>query len=107
MENYFIGTSVRRLEEAQATDRSVSPYAESAVYRSLGYVRRSLALPFLSLAVPFVWSERPSDFFALSPVTAPVASLALPFALSSAPSPLSWLLQTAANSSDRSTDLLG
>src|SRR5215208_3672273 len=57
-----------------------------------GYLSRSLALPSLSLAVPFVWSERPSAFFSLSPVTAPVASLALPLALSSAPSPLSWLL---------------
>src|SRR3954447_859000 len=52
----------------------------------------SLTLPFFSLAVPFVWSERPSDFLALSPVTAPAASLALPLALSSAPSPLSWPL---------------
>src|SRR5919112_6028508 len=56
------------------------------------YLSRSLALPNLSLAVPFVWSERPSDFLASSPVTAPVASLALPFALSRAPSPLSWPL---------------
>jgi hypothetical protein len=56
------------------------------------YLSRSLALPNLSLAVPFVWSERPSDFLASSPVTAPVASLALPFALSRAPSPLSWRL---------------
>ena len=56
------------------------------------YLSRSLALPTLSLAVPFVWSERPSDFLASSPVTAPVASLALPLALSRAPSPLSWLL---------------
>src|SRR3954465_7324177 len=52
----------------------------------------SLTLPFFSLAVPLVWSERPSDFLALSPVTAPAASLALPLALSSAPSPLSWPL---------------
>src|SRR5829696_8308868 len=59
---------------------------------SLGYLSRSLALPNLSLAVPFVWSARPSDFFASSSVTAPVASLALPLALASAPSPLSWLL---------------
>src|SRR5918994_7431674 len=58
----------------------------------LGYLSRSLALPSLSLAVPFVCSERPSAFFSSSPVTAPVASLALPFALSRAPSPLSWLL---------------
>src|SRR5919107_1775399 len=56
------------------------------------YLSRSLALPNLSLAVPLVWSERPSAFFSLSPVTAPAASLALPFALSRAPSPLSWLL---------------
>src|SRR5919112_5739948 len=56
------------------------------------YLSRSLALPNLFLAVPFVWSERPSDFLASSPVTAPVASLALPFALSRAPSPLSWPL---------------
>src|SRR5215213_1884363 len=56
------------------------------------YLSRSLALPNLSLAVPLVWSERPSAFFSLSPVTAPVASLAFPFALSKAPSPLSWLL---------------
>src|SRR5918993_1210265 len=52
----------------------------------LGYLSRSLALPSLSLAVPFVCSERPSAFFSLSPVTAPVASLALPFAVSTAPS---------------------
>src|SRR5215217_8441297 len=56
------------------------------------YFSRSLALPNLSLAVPLVWSARPSAFFSLSPVTAPVASLAFPFALSKAPSPLSWLL---------------
>src|SRR5215216_5256678 len=56
------------------------------------YLSRSLALPSLSLAVPFVCSERPSAFFSLSPVMAPVASLALPFAFSSAPSPLSWAL---------------
>src|ERR671916_234464 len=56
------------------------------------YLSRSLALPILSLAVPFVWSFCPSDFLASSPVTAPVASLALPFALSRVPSPLSWLL---------------
>src|SRR5215208_8441989 len=35
---------------------------------------------------------RPSAFFSLSPVRAPVASLALPFAFSKAPSPLSWAL---------------
>src|SRR3954453_12788176 len=52
----------------------------------------SLTLPFFSLTVPLVWSERPSDFLALSPVTAPAASLALPLALSSAPSLLSWPL---------------
>src|SRR5215216_96101 len=56
------------------------------------YLSRSLALPSLSLAVPLVCSVRPSAFFSLSPVTAPVASLALPFAFSSAPSPLSWAL---------------
>src|SRR5918998_1419665 len=56
------------------------------------YLKRSLTLPFLSLRVPLVWSERPSDFLVSSPVTAPAASLALPLALSSAPSPLSWLL---------------
>src|SRR5215211_5332277 len=60
--------------------------------KALYYLSRSLALPNLSLAVPLVWSARPSAFFSLSPVTAPAASLALPFALSSAPSPLSWLL---------------
>src|SRR5918993_2280454 len=58
----------------------------------LGYLSRSLALPSLSLAVPFVCSERPSAFFSLSPVTAPIASLALRFALSDAPSSLPWLL---------------
>src|SRR5919112_4274712 len=56
------------------------------------YLSKSLALPNLSLAVPFVCSERPSDFLVSSPVTAPVASLALPLALSNAPSPLSWVL---------------
>src|SRR5919199_3452091 len=52
----------------------------------------SFSLPFFSLAVPFVWSERPSDFLVLSPVTAPAASLARPLTLSIAPSPLSWPL---------------
>src|SRR5215212_487387 len=65
------------------------PFARLACW---SYLSRSLALPSLSLAVPFVWSERPSDFLASSPVKAPVASLALPFALSKAPSPLSWVL---------------
>ncbi len=54
------------------------PFARLACW---SYLSRSLALPSLSLAVPFVWSERPSDFLASSPVTAPAASLALPFAL--------------------------
>ena len=65
------------------------PFARLACW---GYLSRPFALPSLSLAVPFVWSERPSDFLASSPVTAPAASLALPFALSSAPSPLFWPL---------------
>ena len=54
------------------------PFARLACW---SYLSRSLALPSLSLAVPFVWSERPSDLLASSPVTAPAASLALPFAL--------------------------
>src|SRR5215212_7704318 len=56
------------------------------------YCAKSLAAPFLSLAVPLRWSERPSAFLPLSPVSAPPASFARPFALSTTPSPLSLLL---------------
>ncbi len=54
--------------------------------------KRSLSLPFFSLAVPLVWSERPSAFLSLLPLTAPAAYFAQPLALSSVPSFLSWLL---------------
>src|SRR5215210_256685 len=58
-------------------------------FSRLGYLKRSFSLPFFSLAVPLLWSERPSDFLVSSPVTAPAASFARPFALSIAPSLLS------------------
>src|SRR5215217_8010470 len=56
------------------------------------YCARSLAAPFLSLAVPLRWSERPSTFFSLSPLREPPASFTRPLALSTAPSALSLLL---------------
>src|SRR5215218_10786993 len=56
------------------------------------YCARSLAAPFLSLAVPLRWSERPSAFFSLSPLREPPASFTRPLALSTAPSALSLLL---------------
>src|SRR5215211_8259147 len=56
------------------------------------YCAKSLAAPFLSLAVPLRWSERPSAFLPLSPVSEPPASFARPLALSRAPSALSLLL---------------
>ena len=54
--------------------------------------KTSLILPFFSLAVPLVWSARPSAFLSLLPVREPAASFARPLAVSSAPSFLSWLL---------------
>src|SRR5215210_3224562 len=56
------------------------------------YCARSLAAPFLSLAVPLRWSERPSAFLSLSPLREPAASFTRPLALSAAPSALSRLL---------------
>ncbi len=60
--------------------------------KSSGYESRSLRLPFFSLALPFLWSERPSLFVLLSPVREPPASFIRPLALSIAPSFLSSLL---------------
>src|SRR5215216_4342169 len=60
--------------------------------RNVVYCARSLAAPFLSLALPSRWSERPSVFFSLSPLREPPASLTRPLALSTAPSALSLVL---------------
>src|SRR5829696_6291198 len=57
------------------------------------YESRSLRSPFFSLALPFLWSERPSLFLLLSPLRAPPASFMRPLALSIAPSFLSRLLR--------------
>ena len=51
-----------------------------------------MRLPIFSLALPFLWSERPSLFMLLSPVRAPPASFMRPLVLSIAPSFLSTLL---------------
>src|SRR5215203_2953839 len=56
------------------------------------YCARPLAAPFLSLALPSRWSERPSAFFSPSPLREPPASFRRPLALSIAPSALSWVL---------------
>src|SRR5918997_6113547 len=56
------------------------------------YCGRSLAAPFLSLAVPLRWSGRPSAFLSLSPLREPPASFMRPLALSTAPSAMSWRL---------------
>src|ERR671912_540985 len=56
------------------------------------YCTRSLAAPFLSLALHLRWSERPCAFFSLSPLRDPPASFTRPLALSRAPSALSLLL---------------
>jgi hypothetical protein len=56
------------------------------------YLRRSLRSPFFSLALPLLWSERPSRFLPLSPLKAPPASFTRPLALSITPSFLSSLL---------------
>src|SRR3712207_358045 len=53
--------------------------------KPFGYESRSLRLPFFSLALPFLWSERPSLFVLLSPVRAPPASFMRPLALSHRP----------------------
>ncbi len=56
------------------------------------YPSRSLRAPFFSLSLPFLWSERPSLFLALSPVRAPPASFMRPLALSIGALSLSSLL---------------
>jgi hypothetical protein len=56
---------------------------------SPGYLRRSFRWPFFFFMVPRRWSERPSAFFARSPLRAPAASFTRPLALSIAPSCLS------------------
>src|SRR5215211_3994892 len=60
--------------------------------KPIAYESRSLRLPFFSLALPFLWSERPSLFLLLSPVRAPPASFIRPLALSIAASFSSSLL---------------
>src|SRR5215216_4074797 len=65
---------------------------QGPTYKPFSYESRSLRLPFFSLALPFLWSERPSLFLPLSPVRAPPASFMRPLALSIFPSFLSSLL---------------
>src|SRR3712207_1932910 len=59
--------------------------------KPFGYESRSLRSPFFCLALPFLWSERPSLFLLLSSVRAPPASFIRPLALSIVPSSLSSL----------------
>src|SRR5215216_2806156 len=65
---------------------------QGPTYKPFSYESRSLRSPFFSLALPFLWSERPSLFLPLSPVRAPPASFMRPLALSIFPSFLSSLL---------------
>src|SRR5215216_7840588 len=66
--------------------------APAPSHKPFGYESRSLRLPFFSLALPFLCSERPSLFLLLSPVRAPPASFIRPLALSIAASFLSSVL---------------
>src|SRR5215216_2465284 len=67
--------------------------APAPSHKPFGYESRSFRSPFFSLALPFLWSERPSLFLLLSPLRAPPASFIRPLALSIAPSFLSRLLR--------------
>src|ERR671910_845321 len=65
--------------------------APASSHEPFGYESRSLRLPFFSLSLPLLWSERPSLLSFLSPVSAPPASFIRPLALSIFPSSLSSL----------------
>src|SRR5829696_10219201 len=84
---HLLGTWVNK---GKKKGRSVDAPAPS--HKPFGYESRSLRLPFFSLILPFLWSERPSLFLLLSPVRAPPASFIRPLALSIFPSFLSSLL---------------
>src|SRR5215203_6063551 len=84
-------------------------WAPAPSHESFGYESRSLRLAFFSLALAFLWSERPSRFLLLSPVRAPPASFMRPLALSIFASFLSSLLLlvgTGVRSSPRRHSLL-
>ncbi len=76
-------------EQVSEKSNSVCQTTLSRMASRLGYLKRSFSLLFFSLAVPLRWYERPSDFVASFPVTAPAASSARPLTLSIAPSFLS------------------
>src|SRR5215212_1340134 len=70
---------------------------QGPTYKPFSYESRSLRSPFFCLALPFLWSERPSLFLPLSPVRAPPASFIRPLALSIFPSSFSSLLPLPPN----------
>jgi hypothetical protein len=55
-------SETQRVRRHKKRARTATPQPLIHLLRTI-YLSRSLALPNLSLAVPFVWSERPSDFY--------------------------------------------